>query len=262
MGELALQNQAQTNALIPKSIAEAVQLAETMAKATLMPDHLRGKPGDCLLVVMQAQRWGMDALSVALCTSVAQGKLCYEGKLIAAVLYSMGAIEGRLSYTFSGSGSERGVTVTARGRGAHTDEAISGTVAKWATENSHWEKDPDSMLIYRGTRQWARLYAPEALLGVYTKDELEDSAAKTARTPSSMERAEGPAAYPPNDFAANLPRWHQVIASGKKTADDLIAMVESKGKLTESQRAAIRGQNARDDAAVIDGEVESKGDAA
>jgi hypothetical protein len=30
------------------------------------------------------------------------------------------------------------------------------------------------MLHYRGTRQWARLYAPEAMAGIYTNDEMED----------------------------------------------------------------------------------------
>ena len=39
--------------------------------------------------------------------------------------------------------------------------------------NQPWQRDPDSMLIYRGTRQWARIYAPEAMLGVYTNDEVE-----------------------------------------------------------------------------------------
>jgi len=72
------------NALVPTTITEAVTLAEVMSKASLVPDHLRNKPGDCLLVVMQAQRWGMDPVSVAQCTSVVRGKLCYEGNLAAA----------------------------------------------------------------------------------------------------------------------------------------------------------------------------------
>ena len=41
---------ARMNALVPNNIGEALQLAEVMAKANLIPDHLRGKPGDCLLI--------------------------------------------------------------------------------------------------------------------------------------------------------------------------------------------------------------------
>lgn len=162
-------------ALVPSNITEAMSLAQIMAKAKLIPEHLRDNPGDCLLVVMQAQRWGMDVVSVAQCTSVVKGKMCYEGKLVAAVLYAMGTIEGRLSYKYSGTGQAREITVSGRVRGTGEDVSITGSVASWATDNGNWKKSPDDMLAYRGTRQWARRYAPEALLGIYTPDELEEA---------------------------------------------------------------------------------------
>lgn len=235
------------NALVPNSIADALQLADVMSKASLIPKHLRGKPGDCLLVVMQAQRWGMDAISVAQSTSVVHDKLCYEGKLVAAALYAMGAIEGRLKYDFSGSGENRTVTVTGRPRGAGVDQVVEGKVADWKTTNEQWKKQPDDMLVYRGTRQWARRYAPEALLGVYTPDELEEAPAHEQRVVATAARAE-PVAYPAADFTANLPKWRAAIESGKKTADAIIAMVESKGPLTDEQKAQIRAPFAAEQA--------------
>ena len=111
----------QMQALVPTNIEQALRLADIMSQANLMPEHLRGKAGDCLLVVMQAQRWGMDAVSVAQCTSVVRGKLCYEGKLVAAVMYAMGAVDGRLRYEFFGEGQSRGVRVFGRPRGSHAD---------------------------------------------------------------------------------------------------------------------------------------------
>ncbi|WP_256050428.1 recombinase RecT [Xanthomonas translucens] len=228
------------NALVPTSMAEALHLADIMASANLLPDHLRGKPGDCLLIVMQAQRWGMDAVSVAQATSVVRGKLCYEGKLVAAALYAMGAIDGRLSYEFSGSGDQRKVVVTGRPRGTGRDQTAEGTVRDWATNNDAWKRQPDDMLVYRGTRQWARRYAPEALLGVYTPDELDDQ----PQAPAHVTRAEiiehGPQPYPASDFARNLPQWRAAIESGRKTADQIIALVQSKGKLSEQQIKDIR----------------------
>jgi hypothetical protein len=162
------------NALVPTNVGEAESLARVLSTAKLVPDHLRNSAGDCLLVVMQAQRWGMDALSVAQCTSVVRGKLCYEGKLVAAVLYSMGVLEGRLRYEYFGQGDRRSVRVIGRLRGENEDRTIEGTVGAWATDNGNWKKSPDDMLAYRGARQWARRHAPEALLGVYTPDELDE----------------------------------------------------------------------------------------
>jgi hypothetical protein len=231
----------QQNALVPRSVADALELASVMSKASLIPDHLRNKPGDCLLVIMQAQRWGMDAVSVAQCTSVVHGKLCYEGKLVAAALYSMGAVDGRLRYDFEGSGPSRTVTVTGRPHGSPVDQTVVGTVQGWQTSNDNWKKQPDDMLVYRGTRQWARRYAPEALLGVYTPDEIEDVPAATSTTTVTQLPAqpEQLPPYPADKFQENLPKWGHAMESGKKTAADIIAMVETKGALSEEQKAAI-----------------------
>ena len=231
------------NALVPNNIAEALQLAEVMAKANLIPEHLRGKPGDCLLIVMQAQRWGMDAVSVAQSTSVVHGKLCYEGKLVAAALYAMGAIEGRLRYEFSGTGEQRTVRVLGRPRGAGVDQVVEGKVADWKTGNDQWKKQPDDMLVYRGTRQWARRYAPEALLGVYTPDELEDAPQPAADVRVVGTIAPGAAELPlysEADFAKNLPTWWDIIKSGKRTADELIAVLQTKSRFTDEQIKEIR----------------------
>lgn len=50
-------------------------------------------------------------------------------------------------------------------------------------------------------------------------------------------------AYPSADFEKNLGSWRAAIAAGKKTADQVIATVESKGSLTEDQKNRIRAAN-------------------
>lgn len=259
MNALVTPSQQQSNmqALVPRSITEAMSLSEMLSASQLVPKHLQGKPADCLLIVMQAQRWGMDVLSVAQCTSIVSGKLCYEGKLVAAVIYSMGAIQGRLRYEYSGEGIDRKITVTGRPSGMDDEQVVEGTVKGWKTSNDQWTKQPDDMLVYRGTRQWARRYAPEALLGVYTPDEIDESEPQP-RAVQVVSNA--PAAYPDADFAANLPKWRDAILSGKKTADAIIAMVESKGALTELQRAQIRTGRPPD--APIEGEFVAAGEKA
>jgi hypothetical protein len=47
--------------------------------------------------------------------------------------------------------------------------------------------------------------------------------------------------FPDDEFAAQLPKWRAAIDGGKRTAAEIIAMVETKGELTEQQRAQIRG---------------------
>ena len=155
-----------------KTLEGVQSLSEIMAKCATLPKHLQGKPSDCFRIVVQAGKWGMDPFAVAECTSVVHGKLCYEGKLVNAVLHSMGAIEGRLEYEIEGKGEGASITVIGTPKGSKKAVSLGGTVKQWRTRSSAWDTDPESMLVYRGTRQWARLYAPEALLGVYTPDEI------------------------------------------------------------------------------------------
>lgn len=67
-----------------------------------------------------------------------------------------------------------------------------------------------------------------------------------ARNGASLEeaaaKADADSNYPEGAFATNLPSWRGVIESGRKTAAELIVMVESKGKsLTSKQKDQIRG---------------------
>jgi len=163
-----------------RTFAGVSQLAKVISDMDSCPSHLKGKPADCFRVVVQAVKWRMDPFAVAECTSLVHGRLCYEGKLVAAVLRSMGAIVGRLEHEITGIGQDASVTVTGTPKGARKPCSISGTVKNWRTNGkgkdgqpmkNAWDTMPETMLVYRGTRQWARLFAPEAILGVYTPDE-------------------------------------------------------------------------------------------
>lgn len=163
-----------------------VRVATAMARANLIPTSLsmdgnKELPFEtvmsrCLMIVNQAVRWGLDPWSVAACTSVIKGRLCYEGKLVTALLDAKLGVD--LDYTFNdGTGDDFGVTVSATVNGRVRE--ISGTVGEWKTtgDNSPWSRTSTDarkrMLRYRGAREWARAYASAVLLGIYTDDEME-----------------------------------------------------------------------------------------
>ena len=172
MREVAVRHQeAAMLGLTPRSIEEMVSVAKWMATAKLVPRHLQGDVGSCLMVVEQAVRWGMSPFAVAQCTSVISGKLMYEGKLVAAAIETSGAIDGHLDYEFSGAGDDRTVTVTAKRRGDLTPRAIDIRLGDVKTTNEWWRKQPDQQLVYSGSRNWARRWTPAVMLGVYSPEE-------------------------------------------------------------------------------------------
>lgn len=161
------------NALIPTSMEGAMRLAEMMARGKLVPQHLHNQPGDCLMVIEQATRWGMSPFAVAQSTSVIQGKLMFEGKLVSAAIHASGILSSRLAYEFSGSGDTRAVTVSGTIKGEAEARTITVTLKEAKTSNGMWTKQPDQQLVYFGNRAWARRHVPEIMLGVYSPEEME-----------------------------------------------------------------------------------------
>lgn len=168
--------------LVPQTMEQAIRLAELMAKAKLVPAHLQGAPGDCLLIVEQAMRWNASPYAVAQCTSSIKGKLMFEGKLVHAVIESSGAIDGLITYDLAGSGDDRSVTVTATRAGEKVLRSVTVTLRSARTTNEMWVKQPDQMLCYHGIRVWARRWTPGPLLGIYTREEIESGEAFDGQT--------------------------------------------------------------------------------
>lgn len=151
-------------------------LAEIMSTAAVsVPAHFRGKPGDCLAVVMQSAQWGMNPFAVAQKTHIVNGALGYEAQLVNAVVQASGAISGRFYYEYQGDGANVSCRVGAiiKGESAITwGEWLSAATV--TTKNSPlWKTNVKQQLGYLQVKNWARAYCPGAILGVYSDDELE-----------------------------------------------------------------------------------------
>ncbi|MEF2073535.1 hypothetical protein [Consotaella aegiceratis] len=192
------------------------RVAHVMASTSMIPDALCKEKVDgqlvylpmeqiranCFLVVNQSVRWGMDPFAVAQCVSLVHGKLCYEGKLVSAVLDAKLGLklhhhmvgdagsDGRRIY-LSDRPFDTEISVVTEGRvekgplsnfltPGFRNPAVrifDGSVGEWKTTGSGtpWTpKNYDRMLVYRGTRDWCRIYEPAIMLGVYTPDEMLD----------------------------------------------------------------------------------------
>lgn len=220
---------------------KAFRMAELMAagRATV-PKHLQGSVADCMAVTLQALQWNMSPFAVAQKTHLVNGTLGYEAQLVNAVLQSTGAIVGEFEYEYSGEGDKMACRVGAIPRGKK--EVVWGEwlgISAVTTKNSPlWKTNPKQQIAYLQVKNWARLYKPGAILGVYTADELEAPGEKFMGSAEVVPKS--PAHYPAAEFDKNLPAWRRAIEAGKKAAEDLIAMVETKGALTDEQKAALR----------------------
>jgi hypothetical protein len=183
------------NVLMPTNMESAIRLAEMMSLGKIgIPEHLRKNPGDCLLIVEQAMRWGMSPFAVAACTSVINGKLNFEGKIVAAALNGSGIMAARLEYEYSGAGPDLKVTVRGTIKGETKPREITLWLKEAKTTNGMWVKQPEQQLCYAGTRVWARRHAPEVMLGVYSPEEFDAQTARDTFRGTTIEHAHEPAA--------------------------------------------------------------------
>jgi len=202
--EIQSSHGASTDLILNSGKMEQMQnLANFMASGSAtVPKHLQGNSADCLAVIMQSVQWGMNPFAVAQKTHLVSGTLGYEAQLVNAVIASSNKInESGFSYEFFGDWqlilgrfkvvknqngktyhapnwkaedeAQVGVIVRATLRGDSSPRELMLYLSQAQVRNSTlWASDPRQQLAYLAVKRWARLYAPDVILGVYTADEL------------------------------------------------------------------------------------------
>lgn len=181
-----------------QNMVEVMEFAKCMAVAdTAVPKHLRGNPGMCLAVTIQALEWRFSPFAVANKSYVVNDRIGYESQLVHAVIEQRAPIRGRLQHKYEGEGDERKCTVWATLRETgETLEYTSPAFGKIQPKNSPlWKTKPDLQLYYNTSRDFCRAYFPDVLLGVYSQDELRDHVgpdnAKDVTKPDVASRLKG-----------------------------------------------------------------------
>lgn len=117
--------------------------------------------------------------------------------------------------------------------------AQKGGSEKSIAPNAMWTKRPYGQLAKCAEAQALRKAFPE--VGAQpTADEMEGKEAEHIIEAEPVRRIEAPKAYPQADFDANLPKWRELIESGRKTAEAIVQTVQTKASLTDEQIAQIR----------------------
>jgi hypothetical protein len=171
------------------SIADLAKISDTLSRGEIaVPMHCRNKPGVCFALAMQALEWGLPIMSVINKSYVPRGgdRIGYESQLLHAVIEKNAPLKNRLRYKIEGTGDERRCKVWGTFKGeTEPHEYTSETLAKmhpgYVTKDNVkyvkgsplWDTAPEVQMFYSASRQWARLFAPDVLLGAYAPEEIE-----------------------------------------------------------------------------------------
>jgi hypothetical protein len=156
--------------------SQAMDFARMMAVSSVaVPKHLRGNPGACLAVVIQAIEWRLSPYAVANKSYSVNDRLAFESQLIQAVILQRAPIKGRFKVHYSGDGDARVCHVSAELKDGELVDYTSPPFGAILPKNSPlWKNDPDQQFYYYSARALCRRHFPDVLLGIYARDELED----------------------------------------------------------------------------------------
>lgn len=105
--------------------------------------------------------------------------------------------------------------------------------------NAMWRKRPYGQISKCAEAQALRKAFPE-IGSAPTADEMEGKSLEEREINPSPPTRQEPEAYPEDKFTENLPKWRDLIDSGKKTAEQIVSMVSSKAILSDEQKEMIK----------------------
>lgn len=176
----------------PFSSADSFQkifdIGKMFASSQLVPQNYQGKPMDCTIAVDMANRMGISPMMVMQNLYVVKGKPQWSGQACMSLIRGSNDFKNvRPIYTGERNTDSWGCYIRAEDRA--TGEIVTGTEVtigmakaegwyskkdKFGNETSKWQTMPEQMLAYRAAAFFARVYIPNALMGVSVEGEVED----------------------------------------------------------------------------------------
>jgi hypothetical protein len=173
----------QTGALTFTNARDAMEGAKMLAVGNFaIPKQFRGNPGACFAMIMQAAEWDMSPLQVINKSYVVNDRVAFESQLVQAVILRRAplkdGVNAHFNIEFKGEGEQRTCRVSVALRNGDVVDYTSPPRGRITTQNSPlWKSDPDQQLFYYSARALCRRHFPHVLMGIYSKDEIDDQPA-------------------------------------------------------------------------------------
>lgn len=233
-------------ALQPNSMDEAFRMAEMLAGSQMVPKSYQGKPQDALVAMMMGSELGLNPIQSLANVAVINGRPAIYGDALLALVQNHPKFGGH-EESFDENTMTATCTVWRKGDSAkHTvtfSKADAQQAGLWGNSGP-WTKYPKRMLMWRARGYALRDKFADALGGLITVEEARDipeqdmGVAQRSEQPKEQVRPQLEQ-YPEESFSQNFAKWQQIVESGKKSASDIVAMLESKAVLTAEQRDQI-----------------------
>lgn len=228
-------------ALQPQSMEQAMEMSKMLSSSGMVPAQYKGKPSDTLVAMMMGSELGLNPIQSLQNIAVINGKPSIYGDALMALVQNHPAFGG-IEESFDENTWTAKCTVWRKGGPRHTQtfsRADAEQAGLWGKQGP-WKTYPKRMLQMRARGFAVRDQFSDALAGLITTEEAYDHPAPeqdvTPREPARPQLEQ----YPAEKFEQNFPAWKKAIEDGKRTPEQIINMVGSKGALNDQQIEQIK----------------------
>lgn len=179
MNEITIQN-AQRGELLPapKSTAEAMELAKTLASSQLIPKAFQQRPGDVFVAMMWSHSLGIPIVQGLQGIAVINGKPSLYGDALLAICMGSGQMAD-IEETVTGSADNLTATCKVTRRGKPTPVVSTFSIADARAAGLLGKPGPWKQYTSRMLKMRARAFAlrdafPDVLSGIASAEEMQD----------------------------------------------------------------------------------------
>lgn len=179
---------------------QLLRASQMLAQSSLVPANYQNKPQDCFIAAEMAARMNTSPIFVMQNLYIVKGRPSWSGQACTAMINNRGKFcnvkpvytgkEGTdtwgcyLTATRISDGEQvNGTEITIK---MAKDEGWYHKPDKFGKETSKWPTMPRQMLAYRAAAFFARVYCPDALMGLQTYEEIIDSEPSATTGVSSL----------------------------------------------------------------------------
>ncbi len=198
--------------LTPRSLSEAIQLAEMMGKSALVPEQFRNKPGDILIAVQYGAEVGLKPLQSLQGIAVINGRPTIWGDAALGVVLNSGLMENYKEMTLEEIEAAGKAVFWGKRKGVHEpivrEFSIQDAKRAHLWENprkSPWVEHKFRMLQMRARSWGLRDGWADVLKGLSIREEVEDFEAIQAPHVLAMPRRKSELPEAPPEYAQPEP---------------------------------------------------------
>ena len=177
------QTEAYASALTDRSVLNTLVKMSTMfARSQIVPEMYQNNADNCFVACELANRMGVSPMIVMQNLYIVKGKPTWSGQACISLINGT-RLFSPLKFVFVGEKGTDSYGCYVQATRLSDNELCVGTVVDlamakaegWSAKSgSKWITMPEQMMMYRAAAFFARIYCPNALMGLQTAEEVQD----------------------------------------------------------------------------------------